>query len=187
MPASARDRGHRLAAYRRCSADRDGWTADDMKPDSEAILTAVVDGLPPLARWSLKGACVEYVFSASREDVRQLSPERLLPATLQPEWLELLIFGECDYAAGGGASPFLGVRTTDGTVWELDVERETDPLSLLNSSIDRFVASFAFLNEYLGSGRELPENAEAQLESIDPEAFPGSEWKALVEYLSVQE
>jgi hypothetical protein len=100
----------------------------------------------------------------------------------EKEWFDLLIFGEYDYAEGGGASPWLGISKKDGIIYGLDLERE-NALFLLNSSIERFIRIFHLLNEFLGEGKRLPLDVEARVRAIDPEAYPTSDWRLLVDYL----
>ena len=50
---------------------------------------------------------------------------------LEPEWSALDLFGEEDYAEGGGASPFLGVHRSSGKIFGLDVERDSSEMFLL--------------------------------------------------------
>jgi hypothetical protein len=58
---------------------------------------------------------------------------------------------------------------------------------LLNSSIERFIQTFALLNEFLGKGEQLPLHAKALVRDIDPEAYPASEWRLLVDHLNAAE
>jgi hypothetical protein len=53
---------------------------------------------------------------------------------------DLLVFGMQDFAEGGGAQPWLCVRKRDGWVYGFDPD-EDNPMFLLNSSIERFVAT----------------------------------------------
>ena len=151
----------------------------DLNTD-DALRASIVSRLPATVRWTVAGSDLEWNFSAAREGLRP--PSRAsLNCEPEPSWTELLIFGEYDYAAGGGASPLLGVRATDGAVYGLDLEREGGELFALNSSVEQFIETFLFLNGHLGSGAALRLDAEEKLRTIDPKAFPASEWRALLE------
>lgn len=153
-----------------------------MKIHLKEIQSAVVGDLPLRARWTIKGTPLDYDFSAARKGLRPL-PEDTFDSA-EKKWLDLLIFGDYDYAEGGGAHPFLGIRKTDGAVYGLDVERAGEAMFLLNSSIERFIRTFLFLNKYLGKGRRLPTDVEARMREIDPEIYPASDWKLLVDHLT---
>jgi hypothetical protein len=154
-----------------------------MPLDPEAVRSALASRLPLAARWMINETPMDYDFSAARRVLQPLDRDALLDAP-EAEWLDLLIFGEYDYAEGGGANPFLGVMRATGAIHGLDVERDDQPLFLLNSSTDAFIETFTFLNSFLGAGRPLPTDADARLRSIDPHAYPDSDWKRLVEYIA---
>ena len=102
---------------------------------------------------------------------------------LKPAWLTLLMFGEYDYAEGGGAHPFVGIQRTEGAVFGLDFERDRQPKFLLNSCLDTFVDTFHALDEYLGKGRRLPEDIDRRLHAIDGTAYDRSDWKPFVAFV----
>jgi hypothetical protein len=154
-----------------------------MTADIATRRAAIISRLPVKARWTVKGTSLDWDFSAAGEGLHPLS-RAALNCEPEPGWLELLIFGEYDYADGGGARPFLGVRQSDAVVCGLDVEREGDKLFVLNSSIEQFIETFRFFNEYLGSGKPLPLGAEDRVRAIDPQTFPASDWKLLLETVS---
>lgn len=99
------------------------------------------------------------------------------------EWFSLLIFGDYNYAKGGGAHPWLGIRKSGGTVYGLDPERD-DALFFLNSSIMEFVRTFSLLNEYLSTSKRLPDDLATRVRDIDPEAYAKSDWRLLIECIS---
>lgn len=71
-----------------------------------------------------------------------------------------------------------------GAIHGLDVERDRQPLFLLDSSTDAFIETFAFLNTCLGAGRPLPKDADARLRSIDPHTYAKSDWRLLIESIA---
>jgi hypothetical protein len=152
-----------------------------MKPDVEAIRLAIVTQLPLRARWRIYDTPLDYDFGVARRDLRELPRDAIASGDVR--FFDLLIFGDYDCAEGGGAHPWLGIRKTDGAVYGLDPERE-DPLFFLNSSIEEFIQTFALLNEYLGKGKELPFDLEDRVRNIDPEAYPESDWRLLVEHIA---
>lgn len=158
-----------------------GFWANVVKVNPKALRSAITAGLPERARWMIEETPLDYDFSIGRMGLRQLTNDVLDGGP--KKWRELLIFGRDDYAEGGGSSAFLGIRTTDGTVYRLDPERKT-PLSLLNSSIQQFIDTFGLLDKYLGQGIPLPLDIRTQLRSIDRKAYPKSEWRLLVEHLT---
>ena len=137
------------------------------KPIVEA--TAIQDAvrrLPTRRRWVFQETPLDYDFSAG-----VLGPEPLRQEShhfpLEPEWLELLIFGEYDYAEGGGAHPFLGVQRQNGVVYALDVERD-EPLVILNSGLDAFMKTFEAIDAHLARSSPLPRQIGKTLKAIDP-------------------
>jgi hypothetical protein len=75
----------------------------------------------------------------------------------------------------GGAQPWLCVRKRDGWVYGFD--RDDDDLSVLNSSIERFIATFRFLNQHLANSKQLTSDSESRLRAIDPDADTISVWR----------
>lgn len=145
-----------------------------------AIETILTSGLPVRERWAIGGVPLDFAFTVGRHGLRRL-PEDVLEAG-EPAWSDLLAFGEQDFAEGGGARPWLCVRQRDGSVCGFDPERE-QPIFPLNSSVERFVETFRLLDGFLGRGVPLPPGCEGQLWAIDPETYPNSDWRLLVEYL----
>jgi hypothetical protein len=131
----------------------------------------------------INGTPLDFEFPVARTGLRRL-PEDVLESS-DTASSELLVFGEQDFAKGGGASAWLCVRECDGSVNGFDPERE-EPVFLLNSAIDRFVATFRLLNDHLATSKRLPQNCDSRLRVIDPEAYPNSEWQLLVECLRSQ-
>jgi len=151
--------------------------------DAKVIEVAILAGLPAQARWTIGGTPLDYDFSAARHGLRTL-PDYVLEGG-DPAWSELLVFGDYDYAEGGGAHPWLCVHQRHGTIHEFDPELEERPVSLLNSSIDQFIKTFLFLDEYLAENKrgQLPLDCERRVQEIDPEAYQKSDWRLLVEHI----
>src|SRR5262245_13758747 len=149
--------------------------------DVEGTQTRIVAGLPCHARWTIEGTSLDYDFSVARRGLRAV--ENDFDESDRHDWSDLLVFGECDYADGGGAQTQLCVRKSDGAVYNLDVDRD-EMLYFLNSSIERFARTFGVLNEYLGNGKQLPLDLDVQVHAIDPDAYPESDWRSLIEYLT---
>jgi hypothetical protein len=137
-------------------------------------------GLPVRARWMINGTPLDFEFMVGRLGLQRL-PDEVLDAG-GPYGSELLVFGEQDFAEGGGARPWLCVRERGGSVYGFDPEPE-EPMFLLNSSVEQFVATFRLLNNYLAKNRLLPPDCESRLRAIDCEAYPHSDWRLLVECL----
>jgi hypothetical protein len=148
--------------------------------DRMAVESTLAYGLPGQARWIIDGTPLDFEFTVGRFGLRTL-PDEVLEAS-DTVSSELLVFGEQDFAEGGGAHPWLCVRERDGSVYGWDPERE-DPMFLLNSSVEQFIATFRLLNDYLPKNKPLPPDSDSQLRAIDPEAYPNSDWRLLVECL----
>jgi hypothetical protein len=148
--------------------------------DLKAIETALASGLPGKARWLIDGTTLDFDFSVTSRGLRNLPDEAIPAADCQAS--DLLVFGEQDFSQGGGARPWLCISKTDGLVYGFDAERE-QPIFLLNSSVNRFVATFHVLNEHLAKSEGLPPELEGLLHAIDPDAYPRSDWRLLVVHL----
>jgi hypothetical protein len=151
-----------------------------MELDRKAVETALASGLPAEARWMIGGTPLDFEFPVARLGLRGL-PD-VAPEVGEALASHLLVFGEQDFAEGGGARPWLCVRKSDGWVYGFDPDREA-PAFLLNSSAERFIATFALLDAHLGKNEPLPPDCESRLREIDPEAYPSSDWRLLVECL----
>ena len=108
----------------------------------------------------------------------------LVGGPVPDEWSDYGLIGREDYAEGGGASPWIAVRGCDGYVCGLDIEREEETTFIYNASLDRFIATFNLLDQYLRDGRKLPPDLASRVEALDPEAFGSSEWRHLIEYIT---
>lgn len=102
---------------------------------------------------------------------------------IEKEWASLRIFGEDDYAEGGGGSAYLGVHSESGEFFGLDVERHTSEMFLFNSDVDRFIQTFLALDRVLRPGGLADARIRERLKEIDPDAFERSEWRLLCDYV----
>ena len=141
---------------------------------------AIITGLPVHARWMVNGTPLDYDFSDAHQGLHE--PFDCIECS-DKERTELLIFGKYDYAEGGGAAPWLCIRKIDGAVVGLDLERENS-IFLLNSSLERFIQTFRFLNEYLGTRLHLPSDVATRMREIDADAYPSSDWNSLVDCIT---
>ena len=143
----------------------------------------VVSSLPAKARWLIDGTTLDFDFTLSRSDLCPL-PDGRVPSYEDDPANDLLIFGLQDFADGGGAQPWLCLRKADGWICGFDADCDDDPIFILNSSIQRFVETFLFLNQYLQQNKSLPSDSEKRLSEIDPDANATSNWTLLVDHLS---
>ena len=151
--------------------------------NQQALQATLIAGLHISARWSINGTPMDFDFSGVRRGLGPVTSAHV-SGPVEPDWMDLLLFGEYRYAEGGGASPFLGIRASDGAVCGLDIEREGNSVFLLNSQAVAFIQSFVYLDGYLASGNWPPADAKAKLHDIDPQAYPQSEWHSLLSYLA---
>jgi hypothetical protein len=112
-----------------------------------------------------------------------LAVAHVFESGFQDAWRPLLIFGESDWA-NRASDLLLTVDSGDGAVKGLDVERE-QPLFVFNSSLQRFIDTFHYLEDAIKVGRPLPPDAGVALEGIDATAYPNSEWENMIDYLLV--
>ena len=152
-----------------------------MDIDPRTIQSAIITKLPVHTRWMIHDTPLDYDFSPAHRGIR--APEFDVENGGTPDWFALLVFGKYDYAEGGGAAPWLCINKTDGSVVGLDFEAET-AIFRLNSSLERFIRTFSFLDSYLSASRLLPGHVEVALREIDPDSYPGSDWRLLVDYLT---
>jgi hypothetical protein len=147
----------------------------------EAILATVDARLPKRARWLLAGTPLDFDFSTDRYRLRHVTDGDVVGGPVPEEWSDCRVIGMYDYAEGGGASPWIAIRESDGSVCGLDIERDGEMTFIFNSSLDRFISTFDLLDAYLRDGRELPEGIASQVRALDPAAFPRSDWREVIE------
>lgn len=150
--------------------------------DLDAAQQAILEGLPVRTCWLVGDQSLRYDFSQGRERLLPVS-EQVEERWLRDAWRPLLIFGSSDYANGGGATPWLTLDRTTGSVMGLDLERDANAVYLINSSLPQFVATFMYLERFLPARLPLPDNAEDVVRAIDDAAYPTSEWRLLLEHV----
>jgi hypothetical protein len=155
-----------------------------MSVDPEAIRFAIDARLPRRVRWMIKSTPLDFDFSAARQSLRRLAESDVVGGPIPHEWSECLVFGMYDYAEGGGASPWIAIRESDGAVCGLDIERQEEKTFIFNSSLDRFIRTFAMFDEYLRGSGELPSGFATHVRDLDPDVFPASDWRELIELIT---
>jgi hypothetical protein len=152
----------------------------------ETVRQEVVSRLPVHVRWivSVWGDSLAFDFSRSLAPLCKIEQSDVSAVTsIEPEWTSLYLFGEEDFADGGGASPYLGVHQDSGEIYGLDVEREESQVFLLNSNADKFIQTFQTVEEMLRNMPVAPGTLSKALQGIDPVVFQRSEWRDLVGYV----
>src|SRR6266487_5307312 len=104
--------------------------------DLEAARLLILRDLPPRVRWLINWTPCDYDFSRSQALLRPIEAADLGDCEIVEEWTSLALFGEEDFAKGGGARPFIGIHRETREVFGLDIERESFELFLLNSSLE---------------------------------------------------
>jgi hypothetical protein len=82
--------------------------------DRMTVESTLTSDLPVQARWMIDGTPLGFEFTVGRLGLRRL-PDEVLEAG-DTASSELLVFGEQDFAEGGGARPWLCVRECEGAV-----------------------------------------------------------------------
>jgi len=143
--------------------------------------------LPVRVRW-LVGSCpIDFDFSRAQDDLKPMTVSDTNGFEVPREWQSLSLFGEQDYAEGGGAAPYLGIHRDTGQVFALDVESESSPLCLLNSDIDKFILTFDVIDRSVRQRTFQIEQVAGLAEEIDPAAFADSEWSGLIDAITLGE
>jgi hypothetical protein len=150
--------------------------------DLEHARHRITTELPPRVRWLIKGSPLDFDFSRSQVPLKPLSQSEI-HGTIEKDWTTLYLFGERDYAEGGGASPFLGISSTSGEILGLDVERDSGCRFLLNSDIESFIKTFEVFDRVLRLGTTALDSLSSSAIEIDPRAFQRSEWALLLDHL----
>lgn len=149
--------------------------------DLDAARRRIASELPPRARWVIHGTPLEFDFSRCTQPLRAPS-ESDIQGALEPEWLSLALFGEQDYADGGGARPLLGIDTHTGEVVGLDPERDSC-LYLLNTNLEAFIRMFTLFDNFVRLGRGTVADLSSAARAIEPSSFDRSAWATLLEQL----
>lgn len=150
--------------------------------DLEDARRRVVTELPRKVRWRIHGTPLDFDFTRAERTLTPLR-EAEINGTIEPQWASLFLFGEQDFAEGGGARPFVGIEHNTGQVLGLDVERDASCLFLYSSDLDSFIRTFTLLDEALRSGTPPLDALSTRAASIDV-SFAQSEWAQLLGYLA---
>jgi hypothetical protein len=149
----------------------------------EAARSMILAGLPTRVRWIVVGTSFDFDFSEAQRGLRHVARGDFFGSDeLDERWADHLIFGELDVCEGGGARPFLTIRTSDGVVCGLDVERD-DSIYPFNSSVAQFIRTFVLFDQHLGQDRPIPADIGQQVRQIDPECFDRSEWRSMIDWI----
>jgi hypothetical protein len=142
--------------------------------DLEAIRSRVSTELPQSTRWFIVKTPLDFTFRKARAFLTPLTEDEI-NGTLEPEWANIYLFAEADYANGGGAHTFIGIDILSGMVKGIDVESEEPPF-LVNMNIDTFIKTFILLDTAFHQSA-IPLNKYAKdVQEIDPIAFTNSWW-----------
>jgi hypothetical protein len=150
-------------------------------PNLTALQTELARRLPMRASWHLGGMNWDWDFLRTRNALFPLQPDEITGGNILPGWLPLHLFGKQDFYNGGGASPFVGVHQFTGAVYGLDLERDTKPMYLMNSSVARFIETFLLLDPVLGQQRRPAVGIRAKFRAVDPEVYELSEWRFAID------
>lgn len=150
--------------------------------DLELVRQKVAGALPRRVRWIMQGSHFDTGFDRARHPLRPIADDDVNAFEIPNEWLAYYLFGDQDVDEGGGAYLLLCVHGETGEVFELDVE-SSECLRLLNTDIDRFIATFDVFDRALRLG-SVPVDQLARLAAeIDPAASAnGGQWPLIAEY-----
>jgi hypothetical protein len=153
----------------------------------DLVRRKIMHELPARARWLVGGSPLDFDFSRAQRDLRPIGEADTNGFEIPQEWLTLYLFGEEDYAQGGGAAPYLGVHADTGQVFGLDVERDSSPIYLLNSDVDKYILTFDVFDQALRRGTLHVMQVARLAEEVDPVAFVAGEWHYLADAISSDE
>jgi len=148
----------------------------------EKVRHAITSRLPAEVRWVVDQTSLVYNFSRARKPLRPIQSNEIL-CRIEKKWLDLYLFGEEDFAEGGGARQFVGVDEKSGRILGLDVERDRAQLYLLNSDIECFIGTFLVFDEALRRKTIPLRRVASAAYEIDPVAFRRSDWRLLANHL----
>jgi hypothetical protein len=96
--------------------------------DTGSVQPTITSRLPQRARWIIGGTLLDFSFySVPRHLPTIMAAWEGWDAAFVEQVSDLVAFGERDYAEGGGATPWLVVRPSDGNVFAVDAESD-EPL-----------------------------------------------------------
>jgi hypothetical protein len=151
--------------------------------DPELLRIELVTQLPVRARWIFGETPCDWDFSRAQWPLHSPSSSEFTGGDIPESWLRLRIFGEEDYADGGGAHPLLGIDYETGEVFGLDVERNALSVYILNSSVERFIVTFLLFDRVLRLRTETVLGLAGKVYEIDPGVFERSEWRDTADYV----
>jgi hypothetical protein len=142
--------------------------------DQESVRNRIINELPKYTRWFIGEVPLDFAFKRAQTILSPLTDDEI-NGTLEAEWATLYLFGDADYAEGGGAHTFIGIDVLSGLVKGLDVESE-EPLFIINTNIDAFIKTFCLLNAAFQQSATPLEHYAKDVQQIDPKAFDNSWW-----------
>ena len=148
--------------------------------DIEPVRAELVDALPLAVKWPMGDAELDFDFSRSRRALCTMGRSEI-NFELDAEWADLYLFGEMNFAEGGGSRTLLAVHVESLEILGLDVERPSSIL-FFSTSARAFVRTFDLFCHVLRLGADL-DKLQVQAQMIDPTGFSKSQWKLLAEHL----
>ncbi|MCA9074121.1 MAG: hypothetical protein KDA93_03740 [Planctomycetaceae bacterium] len=151
-----------------------------MSVDLKSIRKQIDSELPRSSRWWFDDTPLDWEFAPDRYSFLPGDELEMVGGDTREEWSELLIFGSFDYAEGGGAAPWIAVRTSDQAICGIDVERKSGSVLLFNSTLRQFVSTFSTLDQYFSHRNPVPSSICSKVGAIDPLVYPISEWSKMI-------
>ena len=152
--------------------------------DLESIRLQITSRLPARVRWLINGTPLDFDFSRAQAPLKPVTPADLNGLGIDDSWQHLCLFGQENFAEGGGANPYLAVDRDTGQIFGLDVERDSAQLFLLNSDIERYILTFQRFDQALRLKTLGPDRFLDELRKIDPCAFARSDWRSLSNHIT---
>lgn len=150
----------------------------------ESLRLQLVKRLPNHASWVVGEDLMDWDFSRARKTLRPIQSSDIVGGEILESWHSIYLFGDCAYADGGGAHPYVGINVQTGEVCGLDVERDdSEAVYLMNSSVARFIDTFLLVDSALAEEPQLLSGLSSRVRAIDPQAFPEGEWSKLADYV----
>ena len=151
--------------------------------DIEAARRYIAAKLPLSVRWYVHDTPWDWNFVRVESPLGHLEEKDLNFWPCPSNWRELYLFGEEDYAEGGGASAWVGIEPERGIIYGLDPERDQEAIFLRNSSIERFVSTFVSFDKFLRDPNQYNHEIVTEIRALDQEAYDASDWRLLAEEL----
>lgn len=156
--------------------------------DAETARELIASYLPIRARWQPGRCPLDLDFTIGRNGLRRPAPDLFSDAVTKADledWETLQIFGEYDYAEGGGAHVLIGLHDSDDAVYTLDVELD-DPVTLMSESLPTFIEMFLLVDNTLAKGEAPIQDILPSAQSIDPVGYAAF-WLPLIQSLTNDE